>query len=213
MRYTRKCGFLGFLLIVYATGQQVVRPGGASSHADVALAAQLPKACKQEDIETYGRPVLFSRRGGLTFGVSSPRDHYEKGEQIHIHIWLSNEFNDKQEFYICCENTFLEHIKVLDESGNRLESVPEIAVRKAHEKGLESVQVCSCSGFSVVAAGSCRVIDGGTLNRHDTAYDLAPGEYSVEEREPKPGSDPSKSLLPPNDQSTAVGLVIRIDGQ
>jgi carboxypeptidase family protein len=177
----------------------------------LAPAADVPAACSRADMAKYGRPVMFSRRGGLAYGVSMARDHFRADEEARIYIWLSNESAFADDRYSCCEMSFLSGIQVVDGNGLLLETGREILERKIRQEGHEPVTVCTCSGSVSLAPGRCGVVDSGTLNRRDTAYDLAPGDYFVVERTPKPSVDPSRSLLRNDPQEKVPGLAITIE--
>lgn len=174
---------------------------------------ELPKACSREDVAKYGRPVLFTRRDGLAFGVSAPRDHFKTNEEARVYIWLSNESTAATGLmYTCCEKTFLDGIQVVDPHGRRLESSPEIFERVTRQQGREPVTVCTCSGpLRQYQPGFCGIIDSGALNRPDTAYHLPPGAYMVEEKTPKSRANPSSSLLRSESAEKVAGLSISIE--
>jgi hypothetical protein len=164
---------------------------------------------------------MFPLRQGVSYGISSVRNTFNKGEEIPIHIWISNESPFEQQFSFCCETTFLQYFDLLDSAGHRIETAQEIRERKACEqdnlrarqeglipkaceRGREELSGCDCSGITAVAPGSCKVIDGGTLNRADTAYDLQPGKYFIVEPQLPPNPDRSKSLLHEEERAKAV---------
>jgi len=157
----------------------------------------LPYTCSQSDVAKYGNPVIFRRSDGLAFGVSTKQDVVRKNEPLVVNIWLLNESADNFYYGLCCESTFLDWIDVLDASGHRLPNSGEV---KGSKRGIESVRVCTCSeAIHPHLPGFCGVIDSGTLNRPDTAYNLPPGKYSVTEAESgtpfsyKPGTSVTKS--------------------
>lgn len=208
----RRCVVFAFVfgagLALYSAAVSAQQPENGAS---IILPTQeLPKACSREDVAKYGRPVLFTRRDGLAFGVSSPLDRFKTNEEARIYIWLSNESNVPSGLMLtCCEKTFLDGIQVVDVQGHRLESSPEIFERKTHQQVREPVSGCSCSGpLRQYQPGFCGVIDCGTLNRRDTAYDLPPGAYVVEEKTAKASGDPSRSLLRTDTTEKVTGLRI-----
>ncbi len=138
-------------------------------------------------------------------------DHFKADKEARIYIWLSNESASANDRYSCCEMTFLSGIQVVDATGLRLETGREILARKVRQEGHEPVTVCTCSGSVSLAPGRCGVVDSGTLNRRDTAYDLAPGKYFVVEQTPKPGVDPARSPLRDDPQEKVPGLAITIE--
>jgi hypothetical protein len=198
-------------LALYAAAVSAQQPQDAAS--TILSPQELPKACSREDVAKYGRPVLFTRRDGLAFGVSAPRDRFKTNEEARVYIWLSNESTAATGLMAtCCERTFLDVVEVVDAHGLRLESSPEIFDRKTRQQGRTPVHVCTCSGpLTQYQPGFCGVIDRGTLNRPDTAYDLPPGAYRVEEKTPKPGVDPSRSLFRADMAEKVPALVISIE--
>jgi len=145
-------------------------------------AAELPKTCSQADIEKYGRPVVFERRDGVAYGVSASGNTFPKKAEITVYIWLSNESQSSQQYLMCCEWTFLKRIEVWDAAGTRLDSAADVHLKDLQDKHQEWIEACGCSGWRTIEPGSCGVVDQGTINRKDTAYDLSPGRYTVGER-------------------------------
>ena len=111
----------------------------------------------------------------------------------------------------CCEFSFLRNIQVLDASGHRVASSFEISESKNREPGKTPIRVCTCSGpLTHYAPGSCGVVDSGTLNRPDTAYDLAPGKYTVTQKSPL-NNDPFRSVQ--RESTPTPGLIITIENE
>jgi TonB family protein len=147
----------------------------------------LPRACSGTEVEKYGRPVFFPTEDGLRFGVSTPKDHLKENEELPVYIWLLNDSKDATpQMVTCCEISFLSYIQVLDFSGSPLESAFEIFQRKTRERSHDqstTVQPCTCSGPLVsYPPVFCGVIDHGTFNRRDTAYEMPAGKYIVTEK-------------------------------
>jgi hypothetical protein len=171
----------------------------------------LPRACSKVDVAKYGRPVMFSDGRGVNEGVSVLRSHFKKNEPAIIYIWLSNESEGPVDMLTCCEFSFLRNIQVLDASRNRVASSFEMSERKNREPGKTPIRVCTCSGpLTHYAPGSCGVVDSGTLNRPDTAYDLAPGRYTVIQKSPL-NDDPFRSVE--RARTPTRGLVITIENE
>jgi hypothetical protein len=167
------------------------------------------KACSQSDFVKYGPPVMFRRRDGVAYGVSTEKNRYTSKEQVRAYIWLSNQSTSDVVTSSCCELTFLRYIQVLDAAGRRLASVREDSNRKLPVEESVLASVCSCSGPVMPNhPGFCGVIDFGTLNRPDTAYNLPPGEYTVFEQEKKSTSQPNQRTDTP---AKNAGLAITIE--
>lgn len=138
---------------------------------------------------------MSERRNGIALGISTPQSQAKEGDPLVVYIWLSNEsfnkealalgiwlWNEDHDFYYggCCESTFLDWLKVSDARGVPLSSALELRERKIREEGREPVRSCTCSTeIRLFHPGFCGVLDGGTLNRPDTAYKLALGKYTV----------------------------------
>jgi hypothetical protein len=177
---------------------QIANRAAGPSKAGWLQPPEVPKACSQADIARYGRPVMFPGRAGVAHGVSSVHDHFKKTEQIYVYIWVSNESANEQRYSACCEMTFLNYFDLVDSAGHSMAS------RRS------PIFECDCSALPVVSSSSCKVIDGGTLNRPDTAYTLLPGRYTIVGREQRPNPGPAGSLTSPEGHSMAKGLVITI---
>jgi hypothetical protein len=169
----------------------------------------LPQACSKVDVAKYGRPVMFSDGQGVNEGVSVLHSHFKKNEPAIIYIWLSNESEGPVDMFTCCEFSFLRNIQVLDASGHRVASSFEMSECNNRETGKTPIRVCTCSGpLTHYAPGSCGVVDFGTLNRPDTAYDLAPGKYTVTQKSPL-NNDPFRPVE--RAHTPTRGLVITIE--
>jgi hypothetical protein len=211
----RRCVIFAFLLGAWlALCSAAVSSQQPETGASMILPSQeLPKACSREDVAKYGPPVLFTRRAGLAYGVSAPRDRFKTNEEARVYIWLSNESTAATGLmYTCCEKTFLDGIEVIDAHGRRLESGPEIFERVTRQQGREPVTVCTCSGpLKEYQPGFCGIIDSGVLNRPDTAYRLLPGAYMVGEKTPKSSANPPSSVLRSDSAKKVAGLSISIE--
>jgi hypothetical protein len=141
----------------------------------------VPKSCTTPDIERYGQPVMFERRNGIAFGVSVPKPVFARNADATVYIWLSNESNQPQRYYMCCELTFFKKIDVFDASGSLVESAYHRMLRNMGKNYDTGFAGCSCSGFRLVQPGSCSVVDQGTLNKKGISYDLPPGQYTIRE--------------------------------
>jgi hypothetical protein len=203
--------WIGIAFFLLACLALLCLPGSAQVKP-ISPVGELPKSCSQEDVAKYGRPVFFPSDKGLIFGVSFPRDHYKKIEEARVHIWLSNQSTTATQMLTCCEQSFLAMIQVTDVYGRRLESGPEIFERKALEQGRTTIHVCTCSGpLTTYPVGFCGVVDQGTLNRSDTAYDLPLGTYIVEKRTPKSSPDPTSQPPHTDPKEKVAGLAITIE--
>jgi hypothetical protein len=144
--------------------------------------SDLPKGCSQTDIEKYGRPVMFERRHGIAFGVSTPTPEFPASAHPTVYIWLSNESRVNQGYSMCCNLTFLKRIRVFNSSGVALETQVQ---KKLREQGRSSDDIfhapCSCSSIGIVVKPrSCQVVDQGTIN-FKGLFDLTPGDYMIRE--------------------------------
>ena len=171
------------------------------------MAADPPHACSYEKAD-YGKPAFFPGHDGLAYGASVRHSTFPKDQKATIYIWLSNESQSQQDYLMCCEFTFLKRIEVYDASGVRLESAWDSKLRNAREKHQQTVEVCSCSAWRTVAAGACAVVDEGTINRKDTAYDLGPGRYAVGERELSDQENESRSANETRHEGNELTIVV-----
>ena len=191
-------------------GAVLPEPRPLPNTASSAQAPGLPEPCLQVDVAKCGRPVVFP--GREVFGVSTPRNHPKQDEEVRIYIWLSNESATSREMLTCCESLFLARIEVFDASGRRLDTGPEAFDGKTREQGHEPIHSCTCSAMKSFPPSFCGVVDSGNLSRPDTAYDLPPGKYTIEERAPKPSIERSRSLLQGTSTSAKTGgLAITIE--
>jgi len=67
---------------------------------------------------------------------------------------------------------------------------------------------CRCSTVLAVEPGSGQVVDQGTINRKDVAYELPPRHYRIRERQ-QGGTSPD----PASRSAKAAGLNIVVDEQ
>ena len=168
-----------------------------------------PKECAKDQIEKYGKPVMFERHAGVAFGVSAPLTTYARDDEAKVYVWLSNQSQSSYDYSMCCERTFLKQIEVFDASGARLDSVWDVEMRNWRDKHENPVEVCSCSYVTIVTPGSCIVVDQGTVNRRNTAYDLPPGRYTITDR--LPTQDYRQSRPPEGNRKTVTGVAIVIE--
>src|SRR5260370_127975 len=96
--------------------------------------------------------------------------------------WLSNESDAPQHYGVCCELTFLQKIQVFNSSGLPLESAAHKRLRERKSDN-DLVVACSCPTVLTVEPGSRQVVEQGTINRKDVAYELPPGHYTIRERQ------------------------------
>ena len=170
-------------------------------------ASEVPKACSQTTIETYGRPVMFQSRDGVAFGISTLRTTVPKDGEATVYLWLSNESQSSRDYLACCNLTMFEKIDVFDSAGQRLESASDVQLKTLQDKGQAYVSGCSCSAMLTIAPGSCCVVDQGAINRKDIAYTLPPGRYTVRERPPS-GSYPQSPPTPDSRKKTGSLSII-----
>ena len=85
---------------------------------------------------------MFVLRDGIAYGVSGAPD-----KSAVVAIWMDNQTDKPQIMYVCCNATFVRHIDLYDQSGQRIPSKIEIANAKAGSGALQSgelrnVEVC-----------------------------------------------------------------------
>lgn len=127
--------------------------------------------CEEEEFSKRGKPAMSPLHGGIAFGVSSP-----PGNPKAVYVWMDNQTDRPQEYYMCCRSTFLDGIDVYDSAGRRLIGNGEQAERKICAEGREVIRSCSCSTVIVVAPHTVKVVDGGDLT---DGYLLSPGRYFI----------------------------------
>lgn len=152
-----------------------------------------PQACAESDFALYGRPVMFSLRDGLAYGVSVAAD--KPGA---VTIWMDNQTEKPQTSLICCNATFVRYIDLYGQSGQRIPSKLEVANSKPESAPLQSgdpreVAACGCSGWVAVPPHSLKVIDHGDL---PASYGLAAGRYTIIEYPPHPANAPAYTPSP-----------------
>ncbi len=162
----------------------------------------VPKSCMTGDMEKYGRPVMFERRNGIAFGVSVRKPVFATNTATTVYIWLSNESNQPQHYYMCCELTFFKRIDVFDASGSLVESAYHKMLRNMGRNYETGFAGCTCSGGRLVQPRSCSVVDQGTLNEKGISYDLSPGQYTIREGLEAGGQPQPKSH---NDKGASSG--------
>jgi hypothetical protein len=136
--------------------------------------SQLPPPglrCEEEEFLKRGKPAMSPVHGGIAFGVSSP-----PGNPKAVDVWMDNQTDKQQSYYVCCRSTFLDDIDVYDAGGQRLIGNEEQAERKICAEGGEVDLVCSCSAVIMVAPHTVQVVDSGVLT---DGYVLSPGRYFV----------------------------------
>ncbi len=166
-----------------------------------------PKACSQKDIQRYGRPIMFRRRDGVAFGISTLHTTVSKDGDSTVYLWLSNQSRLPQGYDVCCNVTLFKKIEVFDSAGVRLENASDVRLKDLQDKDQAYVEGCSCSAMLNIAPGSCSVVDQGSLNAKGIAYDLRPGKYTVRERSPS-GSNSKLSL---DSKKETDGLSITVE--
>ena len=151
---------------------------------------------------------MFERQRGIAFGVSARKTEFATNAGASVYIWLSNESDAPQHYGVCCELTFLQKIQVFNSSGLPLESAAHKRLRDEGNSDSDLVVACSCSTVLTVEPGSRQVVDQGTINRKDVAYELPPGHYTIRERQ-QGGTSPD----PASRSAKAAGLNIVVDEQ
>jgi hypothetical protein len=135
-----------------------------------ALASPGPQ-CEKEEFAKNGRPVMSPTSRGVAFGVSSP-----SGKPTIVHVWMDNQTDNPQSYYMCCATTFLDAIDVYDSGGHRLLSKSEQGVRKMCAAGQVFEKSCSCSAIFSIAPHTMQVVESGSI---EEPYELQPGRYFV----------------------------------
>jgi hypothetical protein len=180
----------------------------AQNHSWLSI-PEAENACEKADMGKGRHPVMSPRKDGVAYGVSTLKDDFKSGEELRVCIWLSNESDKDVMATMCCEQTFLLYIEVLDASGRPLTSASELRKQKALREGKDWIVICTCSGpTKLYPPGFRGVIDTGTLNRPDNAYSLSPGEYIVLGSEPREPSIPTRNTGTP---AKTAGLKITIE--
>lgn len=136
--------------------------------------SQLPppgSRCAEEEFTKVGRPAMSPPHDGIALGVSSPPNNPQT-----VYVWMDNQTDKPQSYYMCCRGTFLDDIDVYDSAGHRLISKDEQTEQKICAEGGEIVRSCSCSGFASIAPHTLQVIDSGNLT---DSYVLSPGPYFI----------------------------------
>ncbi len=64
--------------------------------------------------------MMFEPEKGIAFGVSTTKTSVSRNAEVKVYIWLSNETEAPQNYYLCCGLTFLRKLDVVDVSGVRL---------------------------------------------------------------------------------------------
>ena len=149
------------------------------SCTDTPYARELPPpgpACEEELYARRGRPFMFPSRGGIVLGVSSAPD-----KPSALYLWADNRTSEAVTFYVCCVITLFENIDIFDSEGHRVLSKADQAEQKARSEGLQTVQVCTCSGWSVVPPHTIQLFASADISQ---GYTLQPGRYTISERNP-----------------------------
>lgn len=164
-----------------------------SNNTTLLPAKRTPQACAETDFALYGRPVMFSPRDGIAYGVS-----LAPNKPGFITIWMDNQTERPQNIYICCNATFVRFMDIYDQGGQRILSKTEIANSKpeaavVHSGDPRQVAACGCSSWSNVQPHSLKVVDHGDLNSN---YTLAPGRYTIVEYPTRVGSAAAPTSSP-----------------
>jgi hypothetical protein len=143
-----------------------VNPGRAKSQA---LGIDSRPACDPQHVYGAGKPLSFSQRDGVAFGVSLPQRSFLVGEHIPASIWIMNT-GAKDYATSTCEMFWSWDIGVWNIAGER---IPGYA-----EKHRQDFQPGTCTrNFAIeVKAHSCRRVSESLLDRE---FELSPGKYRV----------------------------------
>jgi hypothetical protein len=133
---------------------------------------------------------MFPARNGIAYGISSGPDVHSE-----LYLWADNQTDATVNLYFCCVSSLFDHIDIFDSGGHRVLSKADQLVQKVHSEGRESVDVCSCSGWSSVPPHTIQLFVFADI--YD-AYTLGPGHYVISERNP-----PGTLNLKPDDNQDA----------
>jgi hypothetical protein len=100
------------------------------------------QVCAESDFALYGRPVMFSPRDGIAYGVSLAPD-----KPGLVTIWMDNQTQKPQNVFICCNATFVRYIDIYNNAGQRIRGKIEIANTKPEAAAFHSGdprEVASC---------------------------------------------------------------------
>lgn len=124
--------------------------------------------CEEVEFAKRGKPVMSMSDGGIAYGISFP-----DGKPTTVYIWLDNQTDEPQHYYVCCRASFLNYIEVYDSAGQRLLRKGEQAGQKLCDRELAG---CMCSTWVSVAPHTVQVVDSGDLG---DGYLLSAGRYFV----------------------------------
>jgi hypothetical protein len=159
---------------------------GCANSSVIPVKDRTPELCVETELAQHGHPVMFPLRNGVAYGVSLNPD-----KPLVVNIWMDNQTDKTQNYYICCNLTFAARIDLYDAKGHRIPSRIDFELEKAGLADGDAGWGCGCSGWSVVPPHTLQVVDGGDLKAN---YTLAPGSYSISER---PIPEPRKVSMPP----------------
>lgn len=137
-----------------------------------------PSGPRCADVESLnnGNLAMSAAVGEIAFGVSSLGESPAK-----VFVWMDNQTDQPQPYYMCCRASFLKAFSVYDSSGHLLLSKGEQYVRKIHAEGQEAIEVCSCSSWLSVPPHTMQVVDSGDLS---DGYTLPPGRFFIVPQNP-----------------------------
>jgi hypothetical protein len=116
----------------------------------------------QQQYAMRGTPVFFASQAGYVYGVSAGPDHANE-----VSIWLDNQTDQPQDYYICCRASFLVRIDMYDASGRLVPG------------GLDALFGCGCSGWVRVRPHTIKYVDGDDLK---DGYVLKSGKYTISQK-------------------------------
>jgi len=108
---------------------------------------------------------------GIAIGLSSSPTN-----PASIFVWIDNQTDREQSYYMCCGSTFRRAIDVYDSGGHRLLSKAEREARKICKSEKIIISSCTCSTDILIAPHTMKVVDSGSIQ---DAYELSPGRYFV----------------------------------
>lgn len=151
----------------------------AVSCSDKPYAKDLPPAgpaCEKELFARRGRPFMFPARQGIAFGISSGRD-----KPSELYLWADNQTEEARSLPFCCVQSLFAHIDIFDSEGHRVLSKTDRAEQQARLVSREIVQVCTCSGSSLVPPHTIQLFLFAGIAE---GYTLPSGRYTISERNP-----------------------------
>jgi len=136
--------------------------------------------CENADFTTIGRPVMFTVRDGIAFGISTPRTTLGMGDAVLIYVWVNNQ-TDKEKVLGSCQMWWDWGITVYDSQWHEVKTHSE---QEQERKRQQPFNGCVRNVALRIPPHSCGPLqDMGNVKvdlREDR--DLPAGEYLVTEK-------------------------------